>query len=185
MLGYYFRDRIRVLTMGRAGKNQSSAHALSLRIRVLPKRVLDPVTGFGRERMVRHEINLFSSLRALVHRISDKQHLLPTACTEFTHEKMKSESKTLIKRQFTVQRNRHKLGRLLTREHYPFFLIFVVKPIYFEAFSQTHTGSVQHDSPISRRHLQNLTNLLRTEFIEFTQGEYLVQPGWQLRQAIL
>ena len=68
----------------------------ALRVIVFFQRVLDPVTRFGRERMIGHEINLFSSLRALVHRIPDKQHLLPTACTEFTHEKMKSESKTLI-----------------------------------------------------------------------------------------
>jgi len=65
--------------MGRVGKNQSSAHAFSLGICVLPKRILDSLTRFGRERMVRHEINLFNSLRARVHRISDKQHLLPTA----------------------------------------------------------------------------------------------------------
>jgi hypothetical protein len=88
--------------MGRVEKNQCSVHAFPLCILVLPKRVLDPFTRFGRERMIRHEINLFSSLRARVHRISNKQHLLPTARTKLAHQKMKSESKTLIERQFTI-----------------------------------------------------------------------------------
>ena len=67
-----FQRQKKGIIYGEGGKTQGSADALSLRILELPQRVFDPLTRFGRERLVRDEINFFSFFRASVHRVLDE-----------------------------------------------------------------------------------------------------------------